>query len=261
MSETTPGIPPLRTTCPSLVVMTWTHDHTCDIKTCYKNPPMYAPWYIPSSLGMSNMLSLKAKLVKDVAKLVTCQGAALEEPFPVNASYSSSVLPVHANVRSTKRCNVSPLVLNLKACKRGDVIATFDPNFPLPDWIVDVACGLRTLSSCSEDCIIHPDNKSIGQSTNMFFASPNLGNFLPCADVDLVANVRLRVDPRHLWVALAGVSTTFTTLPRVDVVAKADIRVGDILVFDHVAFACKHGHSYVKVLNNPTMHLYTLINS
>jgi len=247
MSQADPhGITADRRTCPSLVVLTWTHEHTCDVKSCYRIPPMYAPLYIPSSLGTSNMTTMRTHLFKDVAKLVTCHVPAQENSIPVNALYSSSVLPVHANVNSKNRSNVHPLVLTLKACKRGDVIATFDPNFPLPDWIVDVACGLRTLTSCSEDCIIHPDITSIVQSTNLFFASPNLGNILPCAEVDVVANVFLRVDPRELWVD----SMNCTTMPRVDVVAKVDMRIGDVLVMDHVAFDCKHGHSYVKVLYN-----------
>ena len=245
MSDLTPAIPASRSRQLSLVLMTWTHAHTCDITSCYRTAPSYAPLYIPTSIGAPNLLALLSSDVNIVAELKTCQGVEVNNNITIvhGTMTSTALLPVHPTVQTKQHQNVNPLLVTLRKCKRGNVLFTFDPSFPLPNWMADVACGLRGLLTCSKECIVRPNVDAIAQSSNIFLASRNLGNFLPCADVDVVANTFLHINPFEIWVPTTSASVTWSTLPRIDVIAKTDIRVGEVLVLEHATYQCNHGHS------------------
>jgi hypothetical protein len=250
MSDEKPVITQTRLRQPSLLLMTWTHIHTCNITSFYKSAPSYAPLYIPTSIRAPNLLALLSSDVDVVAELRRCDGVEHADTniFVHGSNSPSALLPVHATVRTKQHRNVDPLLVNLKRCKRGDVLYTFDPSFPLPNWFADVACGLRGLPTCSDGCIIQPNVHAIAQSSNIVFASRNLGNLIPCADVDVVANTYLHVNPFEVWVPTTSKTVTWSTMPRIDVIAKTDIRVGEVLVLEHATFRCDHGHSYMRVL-------------
>ena len=135
MSDLTPAIPASRSRQLSLVLMTWTHAHTCDITSCYRTAPSYAPLYIPTSIGAPNLLALLSSDVNIVAELKTCQGVEVNNNITIvhGTMTSTALLPVHPTVQTKQHQNVNPLLVTLRKCKRGNVVFTFDPSFPLPN--------------------------------------------------------------------------------------------------------------------------------
>jgi hypothetical protein len=149
-------------------------------------------------------------------------------------------MPVH----STTGVDKPPVFVAAKRFHRGDVIAVFDPNWPMPKWLPNAILGLETVTNNSHDnCVIKPVLKPIREACNTYMTSRSLGPYLPCSKIDEVANSVLRVYSDLKWECKSEQSPDAIMLPHVLIVAKTDIFIGHKVILEHSKFVDVDGQA------------------
>ena len=230
----------------SMFVITWTHIHSCVFSQFYTKfkHPYYVPMYIPKRLPTSIASSMTIIRETPIASLVFIEGIvdtrALTDSAPTDVH---CVLPVHSTSRREINSEESVVFIASKRFYRGDVIAHFDPHYPVPNWLPKAVDGLKSIRYADhESGIIRPIRKKLRESSNSFLTSGSIGPYLPCYGVDDVANVVLKIHDLLNWECKANSDSAPIFLPHITVVAKSNIFVGQKILLDHYALKSDQHH-------------------
>jgi hypothetical protein len=130
-----------------------------------------------------------------------------------------------------------------KRFKRGDVIAHFDPHYPVPQWLPKAIDGLKSIPYADrKSCIIRPIKKKLRASSNAFLTSGSIGPYIPCYGIDEVPNVVLKVHELLSWDCKENSDSASIFLPHITVVAKSDIFVNQTILLDLYALRSDQDH-------------------
>ena len=243
----------------SMLVITWTHIHSCEFSQFYTRfkHPFYVPMYIPTHLPKSVASSLIITGESPIASLVFIDGKidyqALSDSAPTDIH---CVLPVHTTSRRNINSEESVVFIASRRFNRGEVIAHFDPNYPVPQWLPKAAKGLKAIPHADrESSIIRPIRKKLRESSNTFLTSGSIASYLPCYGVDDVANVALKVHELLIWECKDKSNSQSMWLPHITVVTKSAIFEGQKILLDLYDLKSGQDHASSTSQQKPSLTL------
>jgi hypothetical protein len=189
--------------------------------------PLYSPAYIaiPSVIRSRFRVS---EVAKRTATLALLNDGDVDSTILMECELGCNMILVHSTV--TKSSSILNTFIAAKRLTQGDVVAHYDPSVNSPSWLSSDPQEFSAVDNHANGCILGSCRRPIS-SNNILYTSC-LGPYLHCGGTGVdTPNLILRFHPTIRW-KLTDSSVKY--FPLVEVVAMADISVGDKMVLSHM---------------------------